>query len=79
MVHYWASNLSVSFTFGPWYKRVYEYVVNDKEDSYLQGNEMIMKTAWGSSARIFESDIYLPVAIDQPPDGLAMFECGGDV
>ena len=57
--------------------RVREYVVNDKDDPNLRGNEMIMKTAWRSSARTFESGIYL--AIDQPPEGLAKFECGGDV
>ena len=38
---------------------------------------MIMKTAWRSSARIPESDIYM--SIDQFPEGLAKFECGGDI
>jgi hypothetical protein len=38
---------------------------------------MIMKTAWRNSARTPESDIYM--SIDQPPEGLAKFECGGDV
>ena len=57
--------------------RVREYVVNGNEDPYLQGKEMVMKTAWRSSARMSESDIYL--SIDQPPEGLAKFECGGDV
>ncbi|KIL53879.1 hypothetical protein M378DRAFT_201229, partial [Amanita muscaria Koide BX008] len=38
---------------------------------------MIMKTAWRSSARTPESDIYM--SIDQLPEGLAKFECGGDV
>jgi len=38
---------------------------------------MIMKTAWRSSARTSESDIYM--SIDQAPEGLAKFECGGDV
>lgn len=38
---------------------------------------MIMKTAWRSSCRTPESDIYM--SIDQPPEGLAKFECGGDV
>lgn len=38
---------------------------------------MIMKTAWRNSARTPESDIYM--SIDQPPEGVAKFECGGDV
>ena len=39
---------------------------------------MIMKTAWLSSGRTSESEIYL--SIEQPnPRGLAEFECGGDV
>jgi len=38
----------------------------------------ILKTAWCSSARTSESDIYL--SIEKPnPRGLAEFECGGDV
>ena len=38
---------------------------------------MIMKTAWRNSARTPESDIYM--STDQPPEGLARFECGRDV
>jgi hypothetical protein len=57
--------------------RIREYIVNDKEDPYLQGNVVIMKTAWRNSARTSESGIYL--AIDNSPEGLAKFECGGDV
>jgi len=39
---------------------------------------MILKTAWCSSARTSESDIYL--SIEKPnPRGLTEFECGGDV
>lgn len=43
----------------------------------LDGNDMIIKTAWRSSARIPESDIYRSIPV--PPKGLAEFECGGDV
>jgi hypothetical protein len=57
--------------------RVREYVADVNGDPHMRGNEMIMKTAWRSSARTSESDIYL--SIDQPPEGLAKFECGGDV
>ena len=57
--------------------RVREYVGDGNEDPHVRGNEMIMKTAWRSSARTSESDIYM--SIDQPPEGLAKFECGGDV
>jgi hypothetical protein len=57
--------------------RVREYVADVHEDPHMRGNEMIMKTAWRSSARTSESDIYM--SIDQPPEGLAKFECGGDV
>ena len=38
---------------------------------------MFIKTAWRSSARIPESDIYRSIPV--PPKGLAEFECGGDV
>ena len=55
----------------------YGVFANDEEDLYLRGNEMIMKTAWCSSVKTSESDIHL--AIDQPHEGLAKFECGGDV
>ena len=57
--------------------RVREYVVGVNQEPLLQGNDMIMKTAWRSSARTPESDIYM--SIDQFPEGLAKFECGGDV
>jgi hypothetical protein len=56
---------------------VREYVDGIDQEPLLQGNDMIMKTAWRNSARTPESDIYM--SIDQPPEGLAMFECGGDV
>ena len=57
--------------------RVREYVAGVNEDPHLRGNEMVMKTAWRSSTRTSESDIYK--SIDRPPEGLARFECGGDV
>ena len=58
--------------------RVKEYVIGDNKLPCLRGNMMIMKTAWRSSARTSESDIYL--SIEQPnPRGLAEFECGGNV
>jgi hypothetical protein len=57
--------------------RVREYVVGVNQEPLLRGNNMIMKTAWRSSARTPESDIYM--SIDQFPEGLAKFECGGDV
>ncbi|KIM76113.1 hypothetical protein PILCRDRAFT_13018 [Piloderma croceum F 1598] len=56
---------------------VREYVVGVTQEPLLRGNIMIMKTAWCSSARTPESDIYM--SIDQFPEGLAKFECGGDV
>jgi hypothetical protein len=58
--------------------RVKEYVLDDNQQPYLKGNLMIMKTAWRSSARTPESEIYLSIPHPQP-DGLAKFECGGDV
>jgi hypothetical protein len=54
---------------------VREYVVGVIQEPLLRGN--VMKTAWRSSARTPESDIYM--SIDQFPEGLAKFECGGDV
>ena len=55
-----------------------EYVIGDNKLPSLRGNMMIMKTAWRSSDRTSESDIYL--SIEQPnPRGPAEFECGGDV
>ena len=57
--------------------RVREYVVGVNQEPLLQGNNMIMKAAWRSSARTPESDIYM--SIDQFPEGLVEFECGGDV
>ncbi|KAF8072220.1 hypothetical protein FPV67DRAFT_1623101 [Lyophyllum atratum] len=58
--------------------RVREYVEEvDKQPSCIRGNEMVLKTAWRSSAMTPESDIYM--SITQPPEGLAKFECGGDV
>jgi len=58
--------------------RVKEYVLGDNKLPCLRGNMMIMKTAWRSSARTSESDIYL--SIGKPnPRGMAEFECGGDV
>jgi hypothetical protein len=56
---------------------VREYVDGIDREPLLRGNDMIMKTAWRNSARTPESDIYM--SIDQPPEGLAKFECGGDV
>jgi hypothetical protein len=77
MVHNWASNLtSLSFLGrGTNVWRVREYVVGVNQEPLLQGNDM--KTAWHSSARTPESDIYM--SIDQFPEGLAKFVCGGDV
>ncbi|PPQ70566.1 hypothetical protein CVT25_012036 [Psilocybe cyanescens] len=59
-----------------WHVR--EYVLDNDQHPCLQGDLMIMKTAWRSSARTPESDIYR--SIDNPyPAGLAKFECGSDV
>ncbi|KAF8072218.1 hypothetical protein FPV67DRAFT_1667650 [Lyophyllum atratum] len=57
--------------------RVREYVEEVDKQPCIGGNEMILKTAWRSSAMTPESDIYMSIA--QPPEGLAEFECGGDV
>ena len=57
--------------------RVREYVDSAHQQPLLHGNEMILKTAWRNSDRTPESDIY--ESIDQPPEGLAKFVCGGDV
>ncbi|GLB41537.1 hypothetical protein LshimejAT787_1001370 [Lyophyllum shimeji] len=57
--------------------RVREYVEEVDKQPCIRGNVMVLKTAWRSSARTPESDIYL--SITQPPEGLAKFECGGDV
>ena len=60
--------------------RVKEYGLGDNMLPCLRGNTKILKTAWRSSARISESDIYLQLSIEKPnPRGLAEFECGGDV
>lgn len=59
-----------------WLIREYKEGTSRKSSS-LHGNDMIMKTAWRSSARKPESDIYN--LIPHPPEGLAKFECGGDV
>ncbi|KAG5650556.1 hypothetical protein H0H81_011827 [Sphagnurus paluster] len=56
---------------------VREVVQGVNQQPLLQGNEMIMKTAWRSSSRTPESDIYM--SIQTNPEGLAKFECGGDV
>ena len=56
---------------------VREYVDGIDQEPLLRGNDMIMKTAWRNSARTPESDIYM--SIDQPLEGLAKFECGGDI
>ncbi|KAF8966888.1 hypothetical protein BDZ97DRAFT_585476 [Flammula alnicola] len=58
--------------------RVREYGVGVTQQPFLHGTEMIMKTARRSSARTPESNVYL--SIEQPsPEGLAKFECGGDL
>jgi len=55
--------------------RVKEYFMNDNKLPCLRGNMMTLKTAWCSSARTSESDIYL--SIEKPnPRGLVAFECG---
>jgi hypothetical protein len=56
--------------------RVRAYALSVNQGLILYGDEMIMKTAWRSSARTSESDIYSVVS-DHP--GLAKFICGGDV
>ncbi|KAF8966884.1 hypothetical protein BDZ97DRAFT_2057176 [Flammula alnicola] len=56
-----------------WHVR--EYVVGVNQQPFLHRTETIMKTAWRSSIRTPESDIYLSLS----PEGLAKFECGGDV
>jgi hypothetical protein len=43
----------------------------------LEGNAMIMKTAWRSSSWLPESDIYRSILV--PLQGLAKLECGDDV
>ena len=58
-----------------WHVR--EYIVGVTQEPSLRGNGMVMKTAWRSSARTPESDIYMSIV--QFPEGLAKFECGGDV
>ncbi|PPQ92642.1 hypothetical protein CVT25_014452 [Psilocybe cyanescens] len=59
-----------------WHVR--EYVLDKDQHLCLQGNVTIMKTAWHSSARTPESNIYW--SIENPyPAGLAKFECGSDV
>lgn len=58
--------------------RVRQYIPgNGPGQQFLQGDEMIMKTAWRSSARPPESYIYRSILL--PPKGLATFECGDDV
>ncbi|KAF8971192.1 hypothetical protein BDZ97DRAFT_1914201 [Flammula alnicola] len=57
--------------------RVREYVEDVNQQPFLGRDEMILKTAWRSSSRTPESDIYM--SITAPPEGLAKFECGGDV
>ncbi|KAF8072224.1 hypothetical protein FPV67DRAFT_1623110 [Lyophyllum atratum] len=57
--------------------RVWEYVEEVGKQPCIGGNEMVLKTAWRNSAMTPESDIYM--SIIQPPEGLAKFECGGDV
>jgi hypothetical protein len=58
-----------------WHVR--EYVVGVTQEPSLRENVMVMKTAWRSSARTPESDIYM--SIDKFHEGLAKFECGGEV
>ncbi|KAF8804950.1 hypothetical protein BYT27DRAFT_7169707 [Phlegmacium glaucopus] len=57
--------------------RVHAYALSVNQDPILHGDEMIMKTAWRSSARTSESDIYS--VVENHPKGLAKFICGGDV
>jgi hypothetical protein len=56
--------------------RVRAYALSVSQDPILHGDEIIMKTAWRSSARTSESGIYSVVG-NHP--GLAKFICGGDV
>ncbi|KAF8804942.1 hypothetical protein BYT27DRAFT_7142933 [Phlegmacium glaucopus] len=58
-------------------RRVRAYALSVNQNPILHGDEMIMKTAWRSSARTSESDIYS--VIGNRPEGLAKFICGGDV
>jgi hypothetical protein len=57
--------------------RVRQYIQSNDHPLILQGDVMVMKSAWRSSARTPESLIYR--SIQHPPAGLAKFECGGDV
>jgi hypothetical protein len=58
--------------------RVKECVRDNNHPRRLARDVRIMKTAWRSSARTSESDIYM--SIPGPyPEGVAEFECGGDV
>lgn len=58
--------------------RVRECVRDSDHRRSLAEDVMIMKTAWRSSARKSESDIYKSIP-DPYPKGVAAFECGGDV
>ncbi|PPQ83145.1 hypothetical protein CVT25_005388 [Psilocybe cyanescens] len=71
----WSSLLYLGRGTNVW--RVREVVQGVDQQLLLQGNEMIMKTAWCSSSRTPESNIYM--SIQTNPKGLAKFECGGDV
>ena len=58
--------------------RVRECVRDNNHRRSLAQDVKIMKTAWRSSARTSESDIYMSIP-DPYPKGVAAFECGGDV
>ena len=58
--------------------RVRECVRDNNHRRSLARDVKIMKTAWRSSARTSESDIYMSIP-DPYPKGVAAFECGGDV
>jgi hypothetical protein len=60
-----------------WQCGVREYAVGVNQEPLLRGNDMIMETAWRSSARTPESDIYM--SLELFPEGLAKFEYGGDI
>jgi hypothetical protein len=58
--------------------RVRECVRDNNHPRRLARDVRIMKTAWRSSVSTSESDIYMSIP-DPYPEGVAEFECGGDV
>jgi len=58
--------------------RVRQYLLDNNSLPFLDADVLVLKTAWRSSARTPESDIYLSIELPYPI-GLAEFVCGGDV